>query len=147
MTTNMKPPLRHPLTVILAEDDADLRAMLAVGLRRDGHSVIEVSDASALVAELAFAFLNNARGRDDVLVVADLRLPGTNSLNVLRELHGRGRRPPFILLTAFGGPGVYREARELGALAIFDKPFDFDLLRTEVKKVAAAQKRPAPRPS
>jgi DNA-binding response OmpR family regulator len=138
---------RHPLTVILAEDDADLRAMLAVGLRRDGHSVIEVPDASALVAELAFAFLSAARVRDDVLVVADLRLPGTNSLNVLRELHAQSRRPPFILLTAFGGPGVYREARELGVLAVFDKPFDFDLLRSEVKRVAAAQRQPAQRPS
>jgi two-component system response regulator (stage 0 sporulation protein F) len=99
------------------------------------------------VAELAFAFLYGARPRDDVLVVADLRMPGTNSLNVLRELHTQGRRPPFILLTAFGGPGVYREARELGALAVFDKPFDFDLLRAEVKRVAAAQRNPGPRPS
>jgi two-component system, response regulator, stage 0 sporulation protein F len=37
-----------------------------------------------------------------------------------------------ILITAFGDPDTHAEAYELGALAVFNKPFDLDDLRTLV---------------
>jgi CheY-like chemotaxis protein len=123
-----------PATILLAEDDADLRALIAWSLRRDGHEVVEVADGSTLIVELALFYLSGAGRGKDVLLVTDLRMPGMDPFTVLETLHQRGRQPPFILLTAFGSPEVHQQARDLGALAVFDKPFDIDELREVVRR-------------
>jgi two-component system, response regulator, stage 0 sporulation protein F len=124
------------LTVLLAEDDPDLRAMLSAALRRDGHHVVELCDGADLFDDLTRLFVDQPQQSEHVLVVADLRMPVMDSLAVLRTFKMKGHRPPFILMTAFGDPGTHASALELGALAVFDKPFDVDDLRKAVKSLA-----------
>jgi DNA-binding response OmpR family regulator len=118
--------------VFLAEDDPALRALLASALRREGYHVLEAADGRALTLAIASALLaRGAPGR--TLVVSDVRMPGQDGLGVLRAFGNNARCPPFILLTAFGDPELHAEARRLGALAVFDKPFDVDLLCAAVR--------------
>jgi DNA-binding NtrC family response regulator len=127
------------LTILLAEDDDDMRSVLASLLRRDGHRVLEISDGRDLMSAIGSGWFDDAQIDDDFLVVTDLRMPGTDSLSVIKAAHGLGRQPQFILMTAFGDLHVHAEARRLGALAVFDKPFDFDDLRGTVRELAIKQ--------
>jgi DNA-binding response OmpR family regulator len=128
-----------PLTVLLAEDDDDLRSLVATILRKDGHVVIEARDGSDLMADLACAYLGGSECTDEPLVVTDLRLPVADSLSVIRAIRSQGRRPSFILITAFGDDATHAEAEGLGALAVLDKPFDLDRLRNAVRQFARSR--------
>jgi DNA-binding response OmpR family regulator len=125
--------LASRLTVLLAEDDANLRSMLAIVIRRDGHRVREFRDGGELRAHLRGMSAENRRALDDVLVVTDLRMPDVDGLTLMQELRGLGRPLPFILLTAFGSSEVHTAARALGAISVLDKPFDFDDLREVIR--------------
>jgi CheY-like chemotaxis protein len=125
-----------PLTVVLAEDDDGLRSILASLLRKDGHRVIEFADGGGLLAGVSRDRFDGKAIGDDVLLVTDARMPNRDGLSVVRALRAHGGGPQFILMTAFGDPEVHAQARELGALAVFDKPFDFDDLRRAVAQVA-----------
>jgi CheY-like chemotaxis protein len=128
-----------PLTVLLAEDDDDLRGLVATLLRQDGHRVTEARDGRDLMAYLAWAYLSASEDAEEPLVVTDLRLPVTDSLDVIQAIRAKGRRPPFILMTAFGNADTHAEAARLGALAVLDKPFDIDQLRTAVRQYARSR--------
>jgi CheY-like chemotaxis protein len=123
------------LTIFLADDDADMRSLLAVVLRKDGHRVVEICDGGGLLAELAGERVYAAGDRARSLVIADLRMPVRDGLSVMRELRERGNSPRFVLITAFPEEQVRAEALRLGAVAVLDKPFDFDELRRVVRKV------------
>jgi DNA-binding response OmpR family regulator len=125
--------------VLLAEDDDDLRSLVASLLRKDGYLVIEASDGRDLQADLAAAYLAGPECFDEPLVVTDLRLPVADGFSVIRSFRDQGRRPPFILMTAFGDSEIHAEAARLGALAVLDKPFDFDELRKAIRQFARSR--------
>jgi DNA-binding response OmpR family regulator len=59
-------------------------------------------------------------------------MPGFSGLTALAGVRSVDRRMPFVLITAYGDETIREKALELGADAIFDKPFDIDDLRTAV---------------
>ena len=127
------PPRRHPL-IILAEDDTEFRGLLASVLQEEGYEVVEAPDGLALLASLENTLTVRRERPDAFLVVADVRMPGLSGLDVLAILRCATWRTPVILITAFGDEATHAEGRELGAVAVFDKPFDVDALRAAVKE-------------
>jgi len=59
-------------------------------------------------------------------------MPGLTGLDVLAILRCANRTTPVILITAFGDEATHAEGRELGAVAVLDKPFNVQELRTAV---------------
>ena len=59
-------------------------------------------------------------------------MPGLTGLDVLAILRCANWATPVILITAFGDEATHAEGRELGAVAVFDKPFNVDALRATV---------------
>jgi DNA-binding response OmpR family regulator len=129
----------RPLPILLAEDDDELRSLIAADLRKDGHQVFEARDGSDLMAGLACAYLAGSESVDTPLVVTDLRLPIADSFSVIREFHRHGRQLDFIVMTAFGEREIHAEAARLGALAVLDKPFDLRELREAIVKFARSR--------
>jgi len=120
-----------PARVLLADDDADMREMVASALRKDGYEVIEARDGWQMLQYLA----THASDEEDSpidLVISDMRMPGKNGLDVLAGLRWADPSTPFILITGFGDMQTHMEARRLGASAVFDKPFDIEHLRNVV---------------
>lgn len=117
--------------LLVAEDDPEMRALLASCLRRDGYSVTEASDGAELRDYLGDCLLHGSIAYPD-LIVSDIRMPGTTGLDVLAGLHHSGVTTPVILITAFGDEDTHRLGKALGAVAVFDKPLDFDELRDTV---------------
>ena len=121
--------------ILVAEDDTELRSLLASMLRRDGFDVTDAPDGTA-VRELARAiFEGRAKSLD--LVVMDVRMPGASGIELLGELRRAGFSAPIVLMTAFGDAKLHADANEAGASAVLDKPFDLDELRREVRRLLA----------
>jgi DNA-binding response OmpR family regulator len=127
------------LNILLADDDANLRSMLAIVLRRDGHRVQEFRNGGDLQSHLLTTMPVGQLVPRESLLILDLRMPEVDGFGVVRLLHQRGQVVPFILLTAFGGAEVKAAAEALGALGVLDKPFDFDDLRSVVRAHASSR--------
>jgi two-component system response regulator (stage 0 sporulation protein F) len=119
--------------LLVAEDNRSFRELLVAGLMADGHEVVAVANGVDLLDTLAVSsYPQLGSGRFD-LVISDVRMPGSTGLQVLLQMAGAPRIPPFILITAFGGEELHAAAEDLGVLAVFDKPFDVDELRRFVR--------------
>jgi two-component system phosphate regulon response regulator PhoB len=123
-------------TILIVEDEKDIRELLAYSLRREGFTVIE--------ADGGVAALNLAGMKRPDLVILDLMLPGMDGLSVCKRLQ---RDPatadiPVIMLTAKGEEIDRIVGLELGAADYIVKPFS---LREAALRVRAVLKREAAR--
>ena len=111
--------------VLLADDDRELRHLLATELRKDGFVVTEASTGVELRHRLD-------DGDDPFdLIVTDVRMPGMTGLTVIDGLRNGNPRSktPVILITAFGDAHTHAEAKRL-KVVVLDKPFDLDDFRS-----------------
>jgi len=109
-----------------------MRTLLVESLRMDGYEVMECSDGLELLETLAEG-LEEGRILDLSLIVSDIRMPWVTGLDVLRGMRDFVGYPPMILITAFGDEETHEEALSLGAAAVFNKPFDVELLLDKVR--------------
>lgn len=106
-----------------------MRSLIASVLRRDGMAVTELRDGSDLLELMATELVKGSHRAPFDLVVSDIRMPGYSGLAALSALRHAGFWMPVILITAFGDERTHAEAFKLGAVAVFDKPFEIDALR------------------
>jgi DNA-binding response OmpR family regulator len=122
--------------VVVAEDDPEMRELVAQCLRRDQHDVYEVGDGARLLVRIGRQYrVHDPEEKIDV-IVTDLRMPLVNGLAILRGLRAAHCTTPVILMTAFGDDEVRREAAELDAV-LLDKPFSMAELRAKVTELVA----------
>jgi DNA-binding response OmpR family regulator len=117
----------HQARVLLAEDDHDMRVLLASALRRAGYAVEAVDDGSELLDQLSDALLARRQVLPD-MIISDIRMPGWSGIDVLASLRQSDWSMPVILITAFGDAKIHARAEQLGAATLLDKPFDVDEL-------------------
>ena len=110
--------------ILVAEDDRVARDLLCEILRGEGFTVDAVDDGAGAIERAA-------PGRYD-LVVSDVRMERSGGLDVLKAFTDKAPGTPVILITAFGDEATHAEGRELGAVAVFDKPFNVEQLRAAV---------------
>ena len=124
--------------ILLAEDDYEMRALLAQSLQKAGYEVIEFSDGESLfnyINYINFSLLENEKYDQIDMIISDVRMPGKSGIDILSKLHDIGRFPPIILITAFGDEKIHAKAERLGIAAMFDKPFDIDELVAKIREV------------
>lgn len=122
----------RPLRVLLAEDDSEMRRLMVVILRRNNCEVTEAKTGSQLWDLIVRSALGTQTESQIDLIISDVRMPGMSGLEVLSSLRSQAGSTPMILITAFGDTDTHAEAHRLGALAVFNKPFDLDDLSTIV---------------
>ncbi|HTN83736.1 MAG TPA: response regulator [Sorangium sp.] len=116
--------------IVLAEDDDDMRSTLALALRRDGFEVSEARNGLELLDKVAPWLGGMDPPKPIDAIVSDIQMPCFSGMEILEGLAELRRRPPVILITAFGDPHLHAAARSLGASAVFEKPFELDDLRS-----------------
>ncbi len=126
----------RPARALVAEDDANMRALVADLLRKEGLEVEEVPDGQRLSTRLA-------QGAPIDLVVSDVRMPFMSGLDVLQMVHLSPRPTPVLLMTAFGEPGLSARVEALGG-RLLDKPFTPRALRQSVRELLARGPMRAP---
>ena len=111
--------------VLVAEDDADLRAYLTRVLRRRYRVVATRDGAEALEA---------ARREPPALVLTDLMMPVLSGTELLRALRADPvlQRVPVVVLTALTGRGIRVQSLHEGANDYVPKPFDEEELLARV---------------
>lgn len=104
-------------TVLLAEDDPDIRHLVAYKLGRAGLDVLEAADGRSA--------LELARRTPPDLVVLDVRLPRLSGIEVCRELRAGPRTSdvPIVMVTASAQPQDIEQAYAAGATDYVVKPF------------------------
>ncbi|MDG5487121.1 response regulator [Sphingomonas sp. BGYR3] len=69
------------------------------------------------------AFLDGIDGRDDGVVLLDIRMPGMSGIDVLRQLQPMAARFPVVMVTGSGDIRSAVEAMKLGAVEFVEKPY------------------------
>jgi two-component system, NtrC family, response regulator AtoC len=115
-----------PATVLVAEDDRTIRRNLILLLRSEGYQALEAADGDEALARIA------ADAPDAVLL--DLKMPGRDGLDVLKELGPALADLPVIVITALGGSTAAIEAMRRGAYDYLTKPFDLDEVLLTLKR-------------
>jgi CheY-like chemotaxis protein len=121
----------RPFRILLAEDDVEMRRVVADALRDDGYEVVEVADGGRLLVAIAARMKMEADDDSVDLIVSDIRMPVCTGLQILEVLRQAHRHTPVILMTAFGDNATRKRAEDLLAV-FFDKPFDMDDLRAAI---------------
>jgi DNA-binding response OmpR family regulator len=117
---------RH--VVVVADDDADIRGLVAVQLETVGYEVHVAEDGEAALA-LALEL------RPSVCVL-DVRMPGLSGYEVTRALRTRlGDAVRVLLLSASVERDKIHEGLEAGADAYMEKPFSAKELRDRVREL------------
>jgi DNA-binding NtrC family response regulator len=110
--------------ILIVDDEPRMATVVAAALARDGYECETCASASAALATV------ETRGAD--VVVTDLRMPETDGLGLLRQLHATRPALPVILLTAHASVASAVAAMRDGAFDYVAKPFDNDELRAVV---------------
>jgi DNA-binding response OmpR family regulator len=114
-----------PSTILVAEDQADIRDLLVLNLRSAGYDVSAVADGVAALQSQA------DHPRD--LLILDLMMPGLDGLEVCKALRAKGRAMPILMLTAKSTELDRVLGLELGADDYLTKPFSMAELLARVK--------------
>ncbi len=120
------PAAAPPLTIVVADDDPDIRRLVADILRDEGYRVLTAADGQEALALI--------RRRAPALVLLDLQMPLLNGWEVLDHLRAEGIHVPVVFMTA-----AYRarsEARRHDVAGFLAKPFDVDDLLAVVARHA-----------
>jgi CheY-like chemotaxis protein len=116
------------LNVFVADDDDDMRDLVATTLRFDGHCVVEATDGVQLLHALGLGMAGQISPAD--VVITDVMMPRLSGLGVLKALSRSPRRPPIVLMTVLADRSVHVVAKRLGAAGVLFKPFDAPALRS-----------------
>ncbi|WP_066266925.1 sigma-54-dependent transcriptional regulator [Hydrogenophaga palleronii] len=121
-------------SVLVVDDEPDLRTLYELTLLREGHAVVAAPDLTQAREWLA-------QQHFDVLI-SDMRLPDGLGLELLRELGDAQRPEKCIVITAYGSAENAVESLKAGAFDYLTKPVDLKQLRGAV--TAALQSRQSP---
>lgn len=113
--------------LLIADDDAGMRAALEARFSRRGWLVDVASDG----AEAAEKFRSGLHA----LVITDVRMPGRDGFQLLREVQGCAPRTAVILLTAYACVPDAVDAMRSGACDYLVKPVCFEKLELAVEGV------------
>jgi len=125
-------------TILVAEDDREMRGLLTWALTEEGYDVVEAENGIELLKRiepslLEFPFREEPCGYD--LIISDVRMPGLSGLDVLAGVRLCDHETPFIVITAFGDEETHARAARLGSCLVLDKPFDMDDLLAIVRNI------------
>jgi len=108
-------------TVLVADDEASIRWVLATALEEAGHTIVQAENGTEALQRLG-------HGDVDVAFV-DLRMPDVDGLTVLTRARETKIRTPIIIITAQNTMANAIEAMKQGAYDYVTKPFDIDEVR------------------
>jgi DNA-binding response OmpR family regulator len=121
--------------VLVAEDDTEMRQLVAEALREEGYEVYEAADGGRLLFEVTS---RDGHSRGDLdLVITDIRMPIGSGLRVIEALRNARWKVPVIIMTAFSDEATLADAEAVGAV-LFDKPFAMDDLRAAARQLLSS---------
>ena len=120
--------MTRPWILSLIDDDEPVRSGLSFALNTFGYRTATYLDADDFLA----------RGRHGCgIVICDIRMPGTNGIDLTRLLRMGHGKTPIILMTGHVDAALLANAMNAGADAVIGKPFKLSDLLAEITRTAA----------
>jgi len=144
----VEPPAAAPAesafrTILLVDDEAEVRQILGAHFSRDGYTVVEAEDPDGAVRKGSAL----AKAETSFLLVIDLGMPTTGGtsfhggLEAVKKLSRAGVNPPVLMMTENLTAAVQTRAREMGIKIFVFKPglskLDPDQFEADLKAFAA----------
>jgi DNA-binding response OmpR family regulator len=118
--------MKTHLKMLVVDDNADLRVNLAQQFVAEDFDVDTAVDGLDAVAKVK-------AGNYDIILL-DLKMPGLDGMEVLKEIKALNKNPHVIMLTAVADVATAQECVKLGARDYVSKPYDpEDLLHIVIK--------------
>lgn len=114
-------------TVLVIDDQPGIRRLLMEVLTEEGYTVH--------VAANGYEGIQKVKDLKPVLILMDMKMPGMDGIETLRELKRLNQADKVIMMTAYGELELVNIARELGAYAYITKPFDIIDLCSMIAKL------------
>jgi DNA-binding response OmpR family regulator len=124
-------------SVLIIDDDKDLRESLKIGLEREDFAVITADSAEAAAEILKRVSVDG--------IILDRMMTGADGLSFLRELRRGGDATPILMLTAMNGSENTIAGLEGGADDYLSKPFQLKELVLRVRNILRKSERPGPK--
>ncbi|MGH7369565.1 MAG: sigma-54-dependent transcriptional regulator, partial [Candidatus Methylomirabilaceae bacterium] len=112
--------------ILVVDDEESIRWALSKALERDGYLVVMASDGGE--------GLRRATEPGIDLVLMDIKMPGSDGLEILTKIKEIHPNLPVIVMTAFGTLQAAVEAMKRGAYDYVTKPFDFGELSIIIRR-------------
>lgn len=116
--------------VVIIDDDASVRKSLARLLRVHGYATETYSSADEYLAQDIQA----------ACLILDLQMPGTDGMDLQRQLIAAGAETAIVFLTGHGDIPTSVQAMKLGAVDFLTKPVDEDILTAAVNNAIIKQR-------
>ena len=113
-------------TILLVDDEANMRHMLAALLAKHGYIVAQAADGTAALEMIT--------EQDFDYVLSDVRMPGMDGLELLKRIIEGESSATVIMMSAYGTAELAIEAMKQGAYDYISKPFKLDEVLLVLRK-------------
>ncbi len=112
--------------ILIVDDQFGIRILLNEVFQKEGYDTFQAANGVQA--------LEIVTKETPDLVLLDMKIPGMDGIEILKRMKKLNQEIRVIIMTAYGELDMIQEAKDLGALTHFAKPFDIDDLRDAVKK-------------
>ena len=118
-------------TILIVDDSASLRQVVAIALKGAGYDVVEAGDGKEGLARLEEKKVN--------LIISDVNMPVMDGIEMVKEIKSRAeyKFTPIIMLTTEAGAEMKEAGKAAGVRAWVVKPFKPDQMLDAVSKLIA----------
>jgi DNA-binding NtrC family response regulator len=101
--------------ILIVDDEKGIRELFAEVLLRAGHTVVTAGDG--------LAGIEVARGGDIDIAFLDIKMPGLNGVETLKEVRGTSPQTKVVMITGYARDELVNEALKMDVFACLAKPF------------------------
>lgn len=112
--------------ILIVDDQYGIRILLTEVLQKEGYTTFQAANG--------FQAIDITKEQAPDLVLLDMKTPGMDGIEILKRLKQHDETIKVIIMTAYGELDMIQEAKDLGALTHFAKPFDIDEIRKVVRE-------------
>ncbi|MFP4618548.1 MAG: sigma-54-dependent transcriptional regulator [Spirochaetaceae bacterium] len=110
--------------ILVVDDEQNMCKILKIVFEKDGFIVQTASNGESALEILSHSSID--------LVIADLKMPDMDGIELLKAVQKSGIHVPFIIISAYGTISSAVEAMKIGAEDFITKPFNKNLIRHRV---------------
>jgi two-component system, response regulator, stage 0 sporulation protein F len=112
--------------ISIVDDQFGIRILLNEVFQKEGYQTFQAANG--------IQALEIVTKHDPDLVLLDMKIPGMDGIEILKRMKVIDPDIRVIIMTAYGELDMIQEAKDLGAITHFAKPFDIDDIRAAVRK-------------
>lgn len=113
--------------ILIVDDQYGIRILLNEVFQREGYETFQAANGESA--------LKIVKEEQPDLILLDMKIPGMDGIEILRHVREIDQQTKVIIMTAYGELDMIQQAKDLGAMSHFAKPFDIDEIRDAVQSV------------